>query len=120
MIPAPNPKGLTAISTVTATISAMPAARRNATNMRGSAAGITILATHAGKLRRSARHLDQARFDAADCGAGQQQHRPCASEGDNGDFQATAKAQRNQCDRNERNRGNRTRQFGRDLHQAVE
>ena len=39
----PRPWGLTAISTVTATISEIPAARRNATKMRGSAAGATIL-----------------------------------------------------------------------------
>ena len=61
----PSPIGLTEISTVTATISAIPAARRNATKMRGSAAGKTILQIREKRVKaQRARHLDQPRLDA--------------------------------------------------------
>ncbi len=66
MMPAPRPIGLIAISTVTATISAMPAARRNATKIRGSAAGMMILQTRSRRRQpQRARHFHQPRFDAA-------------------------------------------------------
>jgi hypothetical protein len=55
MIAAPSPIGLIAISTVTATISAIPAARRNARKIRGSAAGMMIFRTRSTGDRRSAR-----------------------------------------------------------------
>ena len=55
MMPAPSPIGLMAISTVTATISATPAASRKARKMRGSAAGMMILATRRASDSRSAR-----------------------------------------------------------------
>ncbi len=112
---------MTAISTVTATTSEMPAARRKATKMRGRAAGAMILTTRAMRSEaQHARHFDQARFDADDRGARQHQQRPKAGEGDDGDFQPIAEAQRHQRDRNHRDRGNRPHQFDPQLHQPVE
>ena len=120
-MPSPSPSGLTAISTVTATISEMPAARRKATKMRGSAAGATILTTRAQRPQpEHARDLDQARLDARHRRARKHQHRPEAGEGDDGDLQAIAEAERDQRDRNHRHRGDRPHQLDRELHQPVE
>ena len=56
---------MTAISTVTATMSEMPAASRKATKMRGSAAGATILTMRCEERKpQRARDLDQPRLDA--------------------------------------------------------
>ena len=61
MMPAPRPIGLIAISTVTATISAMPADSRKATKIRGSAAGMMIFQTRCAGGKRSARDTSISR-----------------------------------------------------------
>ncbi len=108
-----------AISTVTATISAMPAERRKATKMRGSAAGMMIFAD---PLRRRqpqrARDFHQPRLDAAHRGARQDQDRPDAGERDDDDFHAIAEAERDQRDRQQRDRGDRPDRLDRSLPSA--
>ena len=99
----------------------MPAARRNARKIRGSAAGMMILRTRSvGDSRRRARYLHQARLNAADGRAGQDQDRPDACECDDRDLHAVAETQRDQRDRQQRDGRNGPDRLDGDFHQPVE
>ena len=109
-----------AISTVTATISAMPAASRKATKMRGSAAGMTIFAMRAPAAAAARAPPRSAAARRRDRGARQDQDRPQAGKGDDGDLHAIAEAERDQRDRQERDRGDRPDRLDGHFHQPVE
>ena len=102
-------------------MSEMPAASRKATKMRGSAAGATILAVRCKRRKpKRARDLDQARLDAPDRRARQDQERPEAGERDDDDLEPVAEAERHQRDRDHRHRRDRPQQFEGKFQQAVE